>query len=45
MKISIAPENSHMIKTQVIDGCKYILVPAGNGVEINGMAISLESIE
>ena len=45
VKISIAPENSHMIKTQVIDGCKYILVPAGNGVEINGMAISLESIE
>ncbi|MDD7718388.1 MAG: DUF4317 domain-containing protein [Eubacteriaceae bacterium] len=45
VKISIAPENSHLIRTQIIDGCKYILVPAGNGVEINGMAVSMESIE
>lgn len=45
VKISIAPENSHLIRTQVIDGCKYILVPAGNGVEINGMAVNLDSIE
>ena len=42
VKITVAPENSHLIRMQVIDGMKYILVPAGNGVEINGMNVSLE---
>ncbi|MFR7894122.1 MAG: DUF4317 family protein [Dysosmobacter sp.] len=33
VKISIAPENSYLIETRIIDGRKYLLIPADDGVE------------
>ena len=41
VKITIAPENSYMIETRVIDGRKYLLIPADDGVEVNGIGVSI----
>ncbi|MBE6613475.1 MAG: DUF4317 domain-containing protein [Ruminococcaceae bacterium] len=45
VKISVTPEYSAMIETRIIDGRKYILVPADEGVEINGIAVKIPSTE
>ena len=37
--LNINPEFSYMIETRVIDGRKYLLIPADSGVEINGLAV------
>ena len=39
--ISVDPEKSYLIETREIDGVKYLLIPAGDGVEINGLNIKL----
>ncbi len=39
--ISVDPELSHLVEMRVINGRKYILIPAQEGVEINGMAVEL----
>jgi hypothetical protein len=39
--ITISPECSYLVETCVIDGRKYLLIPAGEGVEINGLAVGL----
>ena len=41
VKISIAPENSYMIEARVINGRKYLLIPADDGVEINGIGVNI----
>lgn len=41
IKISVAPENSYMIETRVIDGRKYLLIPADTGVEVNGISVNV----
>ncbi len=41
VKISIAPENSYLIETRVIDGRKYLLIPADESVEVNGIAVKI----
>ena len=41
VKISIAPENSYMIEARVINGRKYLLIPADDGVEVNGIAVNI----
>ena len=41
VKISIAPENSYLIETRVIDGRKYLLIPADDGVEVNGIGVNI----
>ena len=41
VKISVAPEYSAMIEARVIDGRKYILIPADEGVEVNGIAVNI----
>ena len=41
IKISVAPENAWMITTRVIDGKKYILIPAENGAEVNGIPVEV----
>ena len=38
-KVSVTPENSYLVETRVIDGKKYILVPAEEAVEVNGLAV------
>lgn len=42
VKISVDPAHTHLVKTKVIDGSKYILIPVGEGVEVNGIDISVE---
>ena len=39
VKISVSPEYSGFIRTQIIDGKKYILIPAEAGAEVNGIPV------
>ena len=39
VKITVDPKCSGMIETRVIDGKKYLLIPADHGVELNGMNV------
>ena len=41
VKIRIDPQFSAFVKTQVIDGHKYILIPADGGAEVNGISIEI----
>lgn len=41
VKISVAPENSYLIEARVIEGRKYLLIPADDGVEVNGISINV----
>ena len=34
-----------MVETRIIDGRKYILIPAGEGVEVNGLDVSIGGSE
>ena len=43
--ISVDPEYSYLVETRVIDGKTYLLIPAGSGVELNGMAVGLGGAE
>lgn len=40
-KISVAPEASYLVETRVIDGKRYLLIPADEGVEVNGLGVKL----
>lgn len=37
--LSVQPESSYLVETRIIDGKKYILIPAGEDVEVNGLAV------
>ena len=39
MKIQVDPEASYLVETRVIGGRKYILIPADDGVEVNGIPV------
>ena len=39
--ISIDPAYSYLVETRVIDGRKYILIPVGEGVEVNGLSVGV----
>ncbi len=41
VKISVDPEYSYMVETKMIDGKKYILIPADDGVEVNGVNVKI----
>lgn len=41
--IRINPERSDLIETRIIDGAKYILIRADEGVEVNGVTIHIHS--
>lgn len=41
VKISVDPENSYLVETKIIDGKKYILIPADEGVEVNGVHVKI----
>ena len=45
VKITVSPEYSHMIEARVIDGRKYILIPADEGVEINGIGVNIPNLQ
>ena len=42
VKISVDPEYAYRITTRIIDGEKYILIPADGSVEVNGIEVSIE---
>lgn len=37
--ISVPPDQSYLVETRTIDGKKYLLIPAGEGLEVNGMPV------
>lgn len=39
--ISVEPERSYLVETRVINGRKYLLIPADEGVEINGFPVEI----
>lgn len=39
--LTVDPERSYLIETRIIDGRKYILIPADEGAEINGFAVKI----
>ncbi len=41
--ISVDPEHSHLVETRVINGRKYILIPADEGAEVNGLSVHIAS--
>ncbi|MGI5874561.1 MAG: DUF4317 domain-containing protein [Bacillota bacterium] len=43
VKISVDPENSYIVETRVIDGRKYILIPASGDTALNGVEVTIES--
>lgn len=43
--ISVPPEQSYLIETRVIDGRKYLLIPAEGQVEINGFGVRIKDVK
>ena len=43
VSISVSPEYSYLVESRVINGRKYLLIPADGEVEVNGMAVALTS--
>ena len=41
--ITVKPELSGQVEARVLDGRKYILIPAGEGVEVNGLPVEIEA--
>ena len=41
VKITLPPEYGDMVKTRVIDGQTYLLIPADEGMEINGLTVQI----
>ena len=39
--ISVDPAYSYLLETRLIDGRKYLLIPAGEGVEVNGFPVEV----
>ncbi len=37
--ISVTPEQSYLVETRTIDGKRYVLIPAGKGLEVNGLPV------
>lgn len=40
VSIKVAPERSDLISTEIINGSRYILIRANDGVEVNGVSIN-----
>ena len=38
--VSVDPASSYLVETRMIDGVKYLLIPSGNAVEVNGLPVS-----
>ena len=43
--ISLDPAYSYLVETRVIDGRKYLLIPAGEDVEVNGLPVEVTAGE
>jgi hypothetical protein len=42
VSIKVNPERTDLVSTQVINGVKYILIRAAEGVEVNGVTITIQ---
>lgn len=40
--IKVNPERKELVSTQIINGVKYILIRAADGVEVNGVNINIK---
>ena len=45
VSIKVSPECSDLIETRIIGGVKYLLIPADENVEVNGVPIHIEDKE
>lgn len=45
VSITVDPEYTYCIETKVIDGSKYILIPVGEGVEVNGIDVNIDEAQ
>ena len=43
--VSVDPEFSYLVETCMIDGKKYIMIPVGKGVEVNGLAVNVSATQ
>ena len=43
--VQVNPDRSDLIETRIIDGFRYILIRAEEGVEVNGVSINIQSPE
>lgn len=43
--ISVDPEFSYLVEARIIDGRKYLLIPAGENVELNGFPVGFAAEE
>lgn len=43
--VTIEPEQSYLVETRMIDGRKYILIPAEDEVEVNGLSVRITAEE
>ena len=41
IKVSVKKDKMHLVSTQIIDGKKYVMIEASEGVEVNGIPISI----
>ena len=41
--VSVSPDQSYLVETRTIDGKKYLLIPAGENVEVNGQTVKFET--
>lgn len=39
--VTVDPSCSYLVETRVIDGVKYLLIPAGSDVEVNGLPVKV----
>lgn len=39
--LHVSPDRSYLVETRIIDGRKYILIPADEGAEINGFSVHI----
>ena len=42
ISIKVNPERKDLVSTQVINGVRYIMIRANEGVEVNGVSINIE---
>ena len=43
--IKVDPAHTDLVETRIIDGVKYVLIRADNGVEVNGIDVRIENEE
>ena len=43
--VTVDPEYSYLVETKLVDGKKYIMLPAEDGIEFNGFAVGLSVVD